>query len=443
MSSMISGLSSGLDTATIVNQLMQLEAAPQTRLKSRVSSEQSIVTTLQTLNTKVATLRSKAEALAKPAAWTPVTATSSGTGVSVTAGSTASPTSLNVTVTSVARAHQLGFGEAHALTDVVTGASTKVVLDRFDGTPVTLETGDGKLSSLVAAINNPANATGLQASTVKVADGSYKLLVTSAATGAAQDFTLTTEAGGALLGGATVVAGADARLDLGTGITATSTTNTFTDLLPGVTVTLADSTTVGTTSRLSLTRDSAKVSAAVKDLVDGLNGVLTSIDDQSKYDSSTKKAGPLMGEAVARSLRNDLLQSVYDDTGASLADLGITVNRQGTLDFDATKFAEKYAADPTGVAARFTSTADGFAARVGDVAKSGSDPISGTLTAALTGRRSNITTMQNSIDAWDDRLALRRTALEKQFTALETAMNQMQSQSNWLAGQLGSLSSGG
>src|SRR4051812_7965102 len=116
-SASISGLASGLDTASIVDQLMQLEAAPQTQLKQRVQTEQSLVTNLQTLNTKAALVGSKAAALAAAASWQAVTASATGTAVSVSAASTASPGRFTVTVTSVARTHQLGFAQAAALTD--------------------------------------------------------------------------------------------------------------------------------------------------------------------------------------------------------------------------------------------------------------------------------------------------------------------------------------
>ena len=65
MAGSISGLASGMDTATIINQLMQLEAAPQDRLKTRVSDEKLVVTSLQALNKSTASLATKAEALAK------------------------------------------------------------------------------------------------------------------------------------------------------------------------------------------------------------------------------------------------------------------------------------------------------------------------------------------------------------------------------------------
>lgn len=436
----ISGLASGLDTASIISQLMALEAVPQTRLKQRVSTEKSLVTTLHTLNTKTAVLASKAADLAKSASWSAVNATSSNAAVSVSAAATADPVRLRVTVTSVARTHQLGFAQGAALTDSVTGASTKVRLDRFDGTPVDLETGDGTLKGLVAAINDPANDTGLRATTVKTADG-YRLLVESKETGTAQDFQLTALDGSALLGGATVRAGADAAIDLGSGIAVTSTSNTFTDLVPGVTLTLGADTAVGAVSNVEVTRDTAKLSTAVSDMVAAMNSLLSEIDTQTGYDATTKTGGPLAGDGPVRALRSAVLNTVFSTTSnASLASIGIQTDRSGKVTFDSSKFASAYASDPSGTAARFTETTDGFAVRLASVAKTASDPTSGTITAAITGRNTGIERLQTSIDDWDVRLEKRQENLQRQFTALEKAMSQMSSQSSWLASQLSSLS---
>ena len=440
MAASISGLASGMDTATIIDQLMQLEAAPQNRLKSRVSSEKLVLSSLQALNKTTATLATKAEALAKDTAWTPLTSSSSAAGVGVSTTSSASPRNLTVTVTSVAKTHQLGYADAAGLSDAVTGASTLVKLDRFDGSPVEIETGDGTLQGLVAAINDPANDTGLSATVVKVADGQYRLLVESKATGTAADFDLTAQDGSPLLGGATVRAGSDASIDLGAGIVASSSTNTFAEVVPGVTITLGAQATVGTVSSVSVSRDVAGMTAKVKDLVDSLNAVVAEIGVKTAG-GTAGSAGPLAGDGGARQLRSQLLDAIRTDGGVSLASYGIQVNRSGRLDFDEAAFKAAYAADPTGTAEMFTTAADGFAARVAEVAKGASDSTDGTLSAAITGRQSGIDRMEDSIDEWDRRLTLRRTALERQFVALETALSQMSSQSNWLAGQLASLPS--
>ncbi len=443
MAASISGLASGLDTATIINQLMQLEAAPQNRLKTRISDEKLVLTSLQALNKTVAGLATKAEALAKDTAWQPLTATSSNAAVGVSTTSSASPRSLTVTVTGVAATHQLGYANAAGLSDVVTGASTKVRLDRFDGSPVELETGDGTLQGLVSAINKPENATGLTATVVKQADNSYRLLVESTKTGAAEDFDLTALDGSPLLGGATVRAGSNASIDLGAGITATSATNTFAEVVPGTTITLGAAATTGTVSTITVARDTSGMSAKVKDLVDSINAALGEIDVKAAAGGAGKTAGPLAGDGAARQLRTALLDTIRGDAGGtSLAAYGIQVTRSGRLELDETTFKAAYAADPVGTAEMFTTTGDGFAARVAAVAKGASDSTEGTISAAITGRQSGIDRMEDSIDEWDRRLTLRRTALERQFTALETALSQMSSQSSWLAGQLSSLPSG-
>jgi flagellar hook-associated protein 2 len=443
MAASISGLASGLDTATIINQLMQLEAAPQNRLKTRISDEQLVLTSLQALNKTVASLATKAAALAKDTAWQPLTATSSNVAVSVSTTSSAAPRSLTVTVTGVAATHQLGYANGAGLSDVVTGASTKVRLDRFDGSPVELETGDGTLQGLVSAINKPENATGLTATVVKQADNSYRLLVESTKTGAAEDFDLTALDGSPLLGGATVRAGSNASISLGAGITATSATNTFVEVVPGTTITLGAAATTGTVSTITVARDTSGMSAKVKDLVDSVNAALAEIDVKAAAGGAGKTAGPLSGDGAARQLRTALLDTIRGDAGGtSLAAYGIQVTRSGRLELDEAKFKAAYAADPIGTAEMFTTTGDGFAARVAAVAQGASDSTEGTLSAAITGRQSGIDRMEDSIDEWDRRLTLRRTALERQFTALETALSQMSSQSSWLAGQLSSLPSG-
>ena len=122
-----------------------------------------------------------------------------------------------------------------------------------------------------------------------------------------------------------------------------------------------------------------------------------------------------------------------------MADLGLQIDRYGKLVLDEKVLAKAYEADPTRVAAAFGSGADGFAARVQQVAKSASEPYTGTVTSAIQGRNDGIKRLNDSVAQWDLRLEMRRSTLTRQFTALETALNQMNSQSSWLASQIDSL----
>ncbi|MDR7252846.1 flagellar hook-associated protein 2 [Nocardioides sp. BE266] len=436
----ISGLGSGLDTASIIEQFMQLEAASQTRLKTRQSAEKSVLSALQSLNTKVAALATRAGDLLKPAAFNAVTATTSEPKVAVSATTSAAPGSYSIRVDQTAVSHR-----SEHVTAVGTSAAgtvpTTVRLDRLDGTvPLDLTT-DGTLGGLVAAINDPANATGLRATAVRVGTDQYRLVVESAATGAAGDFTLTDAAdGSALLGGATVRQGRDAQVTVGDSIVATSSTNTFADLVPGVTVTLAPGATTGTTSEVVLARDPAATTTAVKGLVDAVNSLIADIDAQTKTSSTAR--GVLAGDAGVRSVRDSVLSSVFPGDGTSLADLGIQTDRFGKVVLDEAAFKKAYDADPTAVQSRLTASGTGFVARIKAAADGASDSVTGTLTTAITGSNATIARLDDGIEAWDLRLELRRTALTRQFTALETALNQMNSQSTWLSSQISSLPTG-
>ncbi|MFL6156635.1 MAG: flagellar filament capping protein FliD [Marmoricola sp.] len=436
----VSGLVSGLDTSSIITQLMQVEAQTQTDLKSKVTREQANVTSLQDLNSAFAALATSAADLAKATAWSPVKITSSSPLVTATAGANVVPGPLSLTIGHTAASHRLTFSGTAALTGSITSGSNIVRIDHLDGTTQDIDTGDGSLGGMVRALN--ASGTGVRASTIKLDDGTYRLQVTSSATGAASDFTLKNADGSDLLGGATVRAGRDAEITVGTD-TVHSSTNTFTDLANGLTVTLGSTVADGTAVDLDVTKDATSMTATVKSIVDAVNAALTKIDTLTAYNATTKTSGALATDASVRALRNSVLDAVYPSDGTSLAGVGIQLDRYGKLVFDAPTFNAAYTADPGAVAAKFTSggVTTGFAARIQKVAKAASDPISGTVTSSINGRTTNIKQMQDSIDDWDTRLALRKDTLTKQFTAMETALQQLNSQSSWLTSQLNSLSS--
>ena len=59
----VDGLVSGLDTTALINSLMSAEAAPQTALKTRLTSTQSAASAYRAINTRFAALQTAADAL--------------------------------------------------------------------------------------------------------------------------------------------------------------------------------------------------------------------------------------------------------------------------------------------------------------------------------------------------------------------------------------------
>lgn len=428
----VDGLISGLDTTSLINQLMQAEAAPQTSLKNKVTATQAVIAGYQSINTRFAALQSAAGVLGKAETWSTPTAASSSTHVSTTTTSAAAAGQIQFDVTAVAAAHSLATGAFAQLADIA--ASMPPVLSGMkNGVSFTITPADGTLAGVVAAINSATDsagaALGLTATAVQVAPGSFRLQVTSKGTGAAGEFTL------AGLGPTTVVRqGADAKVDLGGGLVVTSSTNTFTDVLPGVSFTVGQ---LENGVTVTAAVDPGALADKVQGMVNAANSALAEMDRLTAYDPVSKKGAPLLGDHTVRQLEQTTLGSVaVQITGAgSPQAAGIGLDRNGRLTFDRAKFLALQASDP----ARAEVLVQGVANRVADVAKSATDSVNGSLTLAAQGRTSTVQDLTRRIEDWDQRLALRKTALQRQFGAMETALSGLKSQSSWLAGQLSAL----
>jgi flagellar hook-associated protein 2 len=447
-----SGISSGLDTTSIISSLMAVEAAPQTAIKNRVTAQQAQVSALQAINTSLAAISTTSDSFKTGSTWTQLTATSSNSNVTVAATSAASQGNLAITVNSVASAAQLGYASSAALTDVVTTAGTTLQVSMNDGTTVSVDTGDGTLATLITNLNKATGTSGtqlLQASAVNAGNGQVRLLVSAAQTGAGS-ISITPSDGNPLLGGATSVAGSDASVSVGAGITVSSSSNTLTSLLPGVSITLGAGTPVGQAIQISVADDGTSRANGINQYVKQLNDLISSITAQTKYSSSigssttsstTSDAGVLAGNQDLNSVVNALRMSIFPTDGTSLASYGLDIDHDGNLTFDTDKFQAAYQADPAGVQAAFTGT-NGFVSRVLAVSDGASLPASGTISQSIKALNDQISSENQDIDTWDTRLAMKQATLEQTYTNLETTLSQMQSQQSWLTQALSSLDSG-
>src|SRR5690348_11211778 len=156
----VSGLVSGLDTSSIISQLMQLEAQPQTALKTTLTKTQSAVTAYQGLNSKFQALLTAAQSMENANTWGARATTSTDATVAASAAAGAVSGSITFTVSQLAAAHSLMTSSSTgSLTDTSTftmaGGSFQIV--KSDGTSTTVTPTDGALTTVVNAINS-ANA---------------------------------------------------------------------------------------------------------------------------------------------------------------------------------------------------------------------------------------------------------------------------------------------
>lgn len=458
MSLAIDGLVSGLNTTSLINSLMQVEAMPQVLLKNKVTATQSYISAMQNLNGKIASLATLAATTAKPDALELYSATSSSDTVTATAAAGASAGSVDFVVDSVAQAQN---GVSAAMT-VWPDDPPALTIVSAAGNAIDITPASTSLDDVVTAVN----AAGAGVTAVKVASGTdattgealYRLQFTATSTGEAGAFTvyrgtsaqvadgtatdLLTETGAAITRQAQ-----DASVRLWVGTTAeqtiTSATNTFTDLLPGVSITVSAASADPVT--VSVTRDDERIATVAEELVTSLNEVFSFVAAQTAVTSTTSasgsgttKAGLLTGDSTVRSVNQRILAAASAPVdGRSPSEIGISITRSGAMEFDDEKFAAAMAKDPAGTQAMVQA----IAARVEVAATEASDKYDGQLTAKITGQEKLVGSLEDQVLDWDRRLESRRSALERIYSGLEVSLSRLNSQSSWLTGQLSSLSS--
>jgi flagellar capping protein FliD len=461
----VDGLISGLDTTTLVSQLVAAEALPQTRLKTQMSAAQAAADAYRAVNTKVDAVRTAAAALTADGLAAARTASSSATSVTASATSTAVPGSrLSFTVASLASTASFISATTWASTGTAVRTPTAPDGTALDspwpltitrpggGTPTTVEPPAGATLAQTVSYINGLKDLGVRATAVNTADG-YRLQLTSASSGEAGDFFVDPGAGADFT---QVSIAKNAVLDLGSSIKLSSSTNTFAEVMTGVSVTVTEQ---GAAGVVEVAEDAKSVATKVRAFVDAVNSALSTIEKHGNSEKGSTAA--LKGDFQLRALTSQLLQSVSDvvSGAGSPGAIGIELTRNGAVTFDESAFLAKLASDPDTVqrmlaggpaipAKAATATtpavdqqpaADGLGLRLQELAKRLTNATTGTLTLLTQGRDALVKDFESRIADWDLRLATRKETLTRQFTAMETALSSLKNQSTWLAGQLGSL----
>lgn len=446
----IDGLVSGLNTAEVIDALMNVHAIPKTLLTAKITDRTSIIGNLQSLNTSLQDLFDKAKKAATSSSIAAYTATASAESVTVTAGEGARAFSTGIVVDAVASAHTVVTAAAGA--DAWGGTFTVVASDGTTTEVTATGTGPQDLAKAINAAKAGVVATVVPAGTDAAGSPLSRIQLTAAQTGAdgaftvyrgsAAEITAGTATDVATDAGAAVVAqGADARIRLFAGTAAeqtlTSATNTFTPA-EGIAVTVsavsADPVTV------SVALDSKAQAASAEAFVKEIAGLLTRIDNGSKAtigeQGEKTRLGVFTGDSTVRSLRIALADAVQAPVdGWSPSTIGISFDQKGALSFDAETFAKALADDPEGTQAMFSQ----IASRVQETTNLYSDKYEGLLTQRITGQQDEVKSLQTQVERWDVRLEQRRATLERTYAQLEVRLSSLQSQSAWLTSQLASL----
>lgn len=448
------GLGSGLNVNDLVTKLVAAEKQP---VQNQIDNQRAIVTAqtsaMGSLKSLLSALQSSLSSLADGSAFTKYTATSSDTSVfSATAGATAMPGTYQVEVLATAAAQKLTSG-AYASTAAV-GTGTLKLEVGSNAIEVNIDSTNNTLAGIRDAINSAPGNPGVSATILHAQDGDH-LVLTSAATGVANAFSISASGGDGGLsaltwdaatssGGLTQqTAAADAKVSID-GFIGTSPNNVVDSAIDGVTLNVA-SAKPGQVESLTVGRDTASMQNLVQTFVNAYNNFVSGASTLSSYDANSKTGGPLLGDATLLGIRSQLAMVLTGSAGSNpaglntLAGIGIALQTDGTLKLDTTKLGNALNAQPAQVANLFGGAA-GYGGKLNSLL--GSYLSSGGL---LDSRSSSLTAQSKSLDDQQARLDARMQAVQdrylSQFTALDTMMAQMNQTSSFLTSQLDALAS--
>jgi flagellar hook-associated protein 2 len=352
-----------------------------------------------------------------------------------------------VNVTQLANSAQRGF------TYKSPGANETLAID---GHNVTVTAGES-LQDFVNGINgdsgSPVYAAATDANTVVL---SYRQ--TGAHT-APNYIVLSNDPAGVLTDTGADRPGQDANYTIDGGAPQTSSSNTVTNGLAGVTLTFNGVTTVSGPVTVNVgapAPSTASIEAAVKTFVDSYNSMIDQINTQltTKPDKNDPTVGLLFGDNELSDMLSNLRDTMYTPQPGltaftSLSDIGISTGTttgsstfsqnavDGKLTINSAALENAITSNPSGVKQLLQTWSNAFASIANSVAAPG-----GTIDARVQGDNSEVSDLGDQISNLNAILADRQTALQAQFANLEALLSQNQAQSNWLTSQINQLPAG-
>lgn len=443
------GIGSGLDVNTIVDQLLQIERLPIFQLEARRAENDIKISALGQLSADLSTLQSSVNTLASASSFSEFTATSSNTAVfTATATTGAAVAEYDINITNLAVAHRLN---SAAFTDENTdvGTGTLTISTGTDSFAVTIDTNNDTVAQIRDAINSASDNTGVTASIVTADDGA-RLIFTADKSGTANKIEIivsndgdgnnTDNAGLSRLlyedGGSNnrlvqLDAAENATLTID-GFAVTSSSNSITTAITGVTVNLLSE----STGTLNISASYNTVRSVLSSMAERYNTLMDNI--------GILRDGSLSNESFLISLESQLsnvFANQYTGLGGNLTsvfDIGLSFDKEGVLTFDSSKFDTAIAADADAVAELFTQATTGFGPGMNAVI----DRYLGT-TGIIQGKtdavNTNSTFLDERITSLNDRLIRTEERLLRQFTALDGLVAQLNATSTFLDQQLNLL----
>lgn len=438
------GVGSGLDIGGIIDKLMTLERAPVSKIDTRLVELKAQVSAYGSLKSAVSTFRDSLDKLTDVSKFKSFTATSSAaTVVTTSASGTAGKGIYNINVQRLAENHRMAAGTTYADTSsTLIGVAGDTMTIGVGTGSFTVDVGGKTLAGIRDAINSASSNAGVTASILKD-DLGYRLSLSSNSTGSSKALsasysggdlfalqTLNTDRNGS---GAFSVADLDAVVTLENTYTVTSSSNTLSDAIEGVSLNL-----VGAgTATVKVERDTGAVAANVQSMAKAYSSLIALT---SKMSGEVFKSDNAAVRGIQEQMRNVLSANVSNaGTFTNPFQVGISTQKNGTLSVDSTVLNSAINNDPDSFANLFANSGNGLAVRLRSLADSFL-ATSGIIDGRSQGLETAIRSASDQKARMEQRLLIIQGRLTKQFNSLDSVVSGLQRTGQAVTAQLAALS---
>ena len=449
------GVGSGLPLDQLLSDIRKSENQPLVLIQQRQVLSEARLSGYGIIKGALTDLQKASQALTKTEKYGALKGTSSHEAIGVKVEKNAVAGSYTLTDISLATQQSLTLTGQASRTDAI-GTGGQLTIELHNGKdPVTIDLGaDTSLQGVMKAINaNPD--LGVQATLINDgSDSPYRLMLTTADTGTDASIkeikvtgnddlnaVLAYDASGATANYQETATATNANATIN-GIPVTSQSNSFKDVIEGVTFDLKTLPANGEAVKINVTRDDSVAINAVKDFVKSYNSLLDTIKAQTSFDVANEKSSALTGDSLVRRVENQVRSALNSASGVgdihTLADLGIKSDyKTGKLEIDEEKLTEAVR-DHLGDVTEFLSGANGIGKKVDTVANEYIKS-NGFIQNATDGLNRTIKDLEKQYQATSDRIENKMENYRRQFSQLDVMMNQMSGISNYLTQQLSML----
>jgi len=449
------GLGQGINVETTVATLVQALEEPEQPMLDEQTFLQSQSSAISNISSLLTNLQTAVQALQDPhGVLTDQVANSSDTAV-LTASTTGGATLGNHTIT-VGTLATTSSVYTNDLTDGNTAFGSGTIQLQVGSNTVTIPVdnttnNDNTLNSLASYINNNSQTLGVTASVITDAGGS-RLSIVSNSSGQPGNITVVSNTTGldfnnATTGKPNAIAGVNASLTVD-GVPITSTSNTVTGAIPGVTLNL-----VGTSSSavtVGVTPDTASATTAINNFVSAYNAVVQAINTQFTYTAGASSQPPLFADAgleqVQQTLNSDINTAFTGNSGiTNLASIGVELQNDGTLQVNSSTLS-------TALTNNFSSVQNflqqvtgqnGFAVQLNNDLTNLTNVVSGPMAIDLQGVNNSLTSVGNEINDFQANITIEQQQLTTEYSQVNATLQQLPLTIQQIDSELGLSTSSG